>query len=65
MAAVNPSGTTKHWIDGRPMPELNKAAIAPGTDKYWLDGLPVAALYPAAAIPPVGGATFPALFIAP
>jgi len=47
MAAVNPSGNEKYWING--LPHTGLLLKDEGTEKYWFDGLPGENIYPVSA----------------
>lgn len=49
MAAVDPHGDQKYWVDGVPFPGVNNAGNDPGTTKFWVDGVVEPVLFPASA----------------
>lgn len=47
MAAVDPNGDQKYWLDGQPAEGVRLQITKVGTQKYWLDGHPAEDLTPA------------------
>lgn len=46
MAAIDPKGDQKYWLDGHPAEVLRLQATQVGTQKYWFEGQPAENLTP-------------------
>jgi hypothetical protein len=46
MAAADPLGGQKYWVDGQPFIGVRNSIAETGGLKFWADGLPVAFLLP-------------------
>lgn len=49
MAAVNPNGGQKYWVNGQADPGIKNNNAATGTQKYWFNGTSATDLFPASA----------------
>lgn len=74
MAAADPAGGQKYWHPyGGAFETLKRTGVDPGSQKWWIAQTQVGGnaafsldgLLGAGASPPSGGATFPALTVAP